>query len=724
MSTALALATLDTFRNQIVHTDALTLLRSLPDASVHCLVTSPPYFGLRDYGEDEQIGLEDTPDQYVARLVDVFREARRVLRDDGVAWLNLGDSYANDGKWGGTTGGKHAAGLHGHSGIGRRKQNTGLKPKDLIGIPWRVAFALQADGWWLRSDIIWCLSGGTRVYARTQKGEMPMTIKDMVRLDPSTVQLWNGEKWTQVLGWNESPRPDAPIEIELRSGEKIGCTPNHEWPTQRGLVRADQLRVGDVIDSCRLPEPDEPQQPLMITNEAAWFAGLYLAEGSRGKDGQVIQIASHADETERFERLCNIADAYGGTCKMHQTSENGATINLYGPMLTGIIDMFVSGKSAHDKHLNPRIWNYGDTFLRNVLAGYLSGDGHYDDKNDRWRLGFTRNYNLANDLRTLCARLGIKLRLKLATSGEFKTFRGELRWNWTEHHNAKQDSEIVSIGRSRARKFWDIGVADEPHTFALASSVLTHNSKPNPMPESVTDRPTKAHEYVFLLTKSAQYWYDADAVREGTNVYTRNAGGYRNDVGTRPRDNTYRNKGGLADHDTTTIGRNKRTVWKIATCPSPFQHFAMFPQALIEPMILAGCPAQVCSACGAPHVRVVERAANYTSRQHRGQPNGTPPQVDSSGWQPATVHDHGFAPGCDCNIPATPGVVIDPFMGSGTTALVAQRLGRDFVGCDLNAEYVELARKRVQYHGDDARMVKEQAAGVEQLSLLEATHED
>jgi DNA modification methylase len=117
-------------------------------------VTSPPYFGLRDYGVDRQIGLEATPAAYVAEMVAVFREVRRVLRDDGTLWLNMGDAYANDGKWGGHTGGKHVAALH-CSPIGRIKKYTGFKPKDLMGLPWRVAFALQEDGWWLRSDIIW-----------------------------------------------------------------------------------------------------------------------------------------------------------------------------------------------------------------------------------------------------------------------------------------------------------------------------------------------------------------------------------------------------------------------------------------------------------------------------------------------------------------------------------------------------------------------------------------
>lgn len=131
--------------------DAVARMAELPTASVQTIVTSPPYYNLRDYKIDGQIGLEPTPALFVAEMVRVFEEAWRVLRDDGTLWLNLGDSYANDGKWGG----KHAAALHGNTAIGRRKIVTGLKPKNLIGIPWRVAFALQDAGWYLRSAIIW-----------------------------------------------------------------------------------------------------------------------------------------------------------------------------------------------------------------------------------------------------------------------------------------------------------------------------------------------------------------------------------------------------------------------------------------------------------------------------------------------------------------------------------------------------------------------------------------
>ncbi|WP_299314160.1 DNA methyltransferase, partial [uncultured Halomonas sp.] len=135
--------------------DCLETLKTLPEQSVHTCVTSPPYFGLRDYGVEGQLGAEPTPDEFVEALVRVFREVWRVLRDDGTVWLNLGDSYANYGS------GSRSEQSIGHdnerySGVFNRKQHLGgLKYKDLIGIPWRVAFALQQDGWYLRQDIIW-----------------------------------------------------------------------------------------------------------------------------------------------------------------------------------------------------------------------------------------------------------------------------------------------------------------------------------------------------------------------------------------------------------------------------------------------------------------------------------------------------------------------------------------------------------------------------------------
>jgi DNA modification methylase len=144
----------DESMSEIIQGDALTILRErFADESVQCCVTSPPYWGLRDYGCEGQLGLEATLELYVAKMVEVFREVKRVLRKDGTLWLNLGDSYGH-----GTSAermdSKNGA-VGGWQSEGNRIQRNGVKAKDLVGIPWRVAFALQADGWYLRSDIIW-----------------------------------------------------------------------------------------------------------------------------------------------------------------------------------------------------------------------------------------------------------------------------------------------------------------------------------------------------------------------------------------------------------------------------------------------------------------------------------------------------------------------------------------------------------------------------------------
>ena len=153
--------------------DSLKILKELPDSSVHCCVTSPPYYGLRDYGIDGQIGQEHTPEQYISRLTEVFCQVRRILRADGTLWLNIADSYAGSGK------GRDADGSHRQGGKQGTNRGTvsgvlhkahlpsGCKPKDLMGIPWMLAFALRQGGWYWRSDIIWM-----------KNNPMPESVKD------------------------------------------------------------------------------------------------------------------------------------------------------------------------------------------------------------------------------------------------------------------------------------------------------------------------------------------------------------------------------------------------------------------------------------------------------------------------------------------------------------------------------------------------------------------
>jgi hypothetical protein len=264
------------------------------------------------------------------------------------------------------------------------------------------------------------------------------------------------------------------------------------------------------------------------------------------------------------------------------------------------------------------------------------------------------------------------------------------------------------------------------------------------MPESVRDRPTRAHEYIFLLTKSPRYFYDADAIREpladstparllrGVSDHHKWAQGAPGQPGNRvhkPRLNAklsgrterkmagtgYGGDGsglhghrGYFDADGqprfNPLGRNKRTVWTVTTKPFKGAHFATFPPDLIEPCVLAGTSTRgVCPHCGAPYVRSVERTSHTdpherSQAQERAQSNGIPSHRAGSGLHshPPTVDTVGWHPSCDCAagepIPAT---VLDPFSGAGTTGLVAVKLGRAYIGIDVKPEYVELSRERL-----------------------------
>lgn len=638
---------------------------------------------------DNQFGLEKTPDEYVANMVAVFREVWRVLKPEGTLWLNLGDSYNSN-----ASNQQYRNGMHGsEAGMGRHnKQVDTLKPKDLVGIPWRVAFALQADGWYLRSEIIWCLSGGAWIYAKTQKGVNVMMVRDLFRLDPSTVQLWSGEKWTQLLGMNKSKRSGGELEIVLRSGERISCTLTHKFPTNRGLLQASDLVAGDTLIRTKLPDNEDPKD-CAIDIDAAWFAGLYIAEGSRSDD--CIQIAGHRKEEARWLRVERLAKKFGGSAT-RTINGNSMSIRVHGKILNAIIDELVTGKTAKDKGFSPIVWKYSDKFIKEMLDGYLSGDGHLDG--NRWRIGFTRNYNLERDLRVACARLGYHLVLNLSTvkynGSDSPTFIGEIRMKRSGHHNEKNTAEIVEIRKSRCREVYDLGVEDDPHVFALASGILTHNSKPNPMPESVTDRPTKSHETIFLLAKQSVYYYDHYAILEKSKKEW--------EIDKAVRDQRIKASGGVLSggngHGTGAHNtRNRRSVWTVSTKPYTGAHFATYPPALIEPCILAGCPDKVCPVCGKAWERVVEReAASPGQLPGYTKATGVRNDGDRAGhWTDMKTITLGFRPTCDHENEPVPGIVLDPFFGSGTTGEVAIRNRRRFVGLDLSLDYIQLAKKRV-----------------------------
>jgi DNA modification methylase len=228
---------------EILTGDCIKSLEGMGDQSVNCCVTSPPYFGLRDYGHDGQIGLEASPDAFVAKLVEVFREVRRVLRDDGTVWLNLGDSYARAGGWSNNNGldgvkrgeGNRAMSNMTGEGGASQKLADGLKSKDLIGIPWRVAFALQADGWYLRQDIIW-----------HKPNPMPESVTDRCTKAHEYIFLLSKSEryYFDSLAMQEPAVYDGPPRRAESFMRKVATTPPPGQPSQHREGRDDIAYTG------------------------------------------------------------------------------------------------------------------------------------------------------------------------------------------------------------------------------------------------------------------------------------------------------------------------------------------------------------------------------------------------------------------------------------------------------------------------------------------------
>lgn len=207
------------FKKSTIYTgDALDVLSQIPDDYIDCCVTSPPYYGLRNYGVEGQIGLEESPEQYISKMVEIFREVRRTLRQDGTLWLNIGDSYAGSGK------GRDKNGLYNSPSkpsygqqkgvIIRTKALSGYKRKDLIGIPWMLAFALREDGWYLRQDIIW-----------NKPNAMPESVKDRCTKSHEHIFLLaKSEKY--YFDYEAIKEPAVGFDNRPPAGSRGAATPN------------------------------------------------------------------------------------------------------------------------------------------------------------------------------------------------------------------------------------------------------------------------------------------------------------------------------------------------------------------------------------------------------------------------------------------------------------------------------------------------------------------
>jgi DNA modification methylase len=278
---------------------------------------------------------------------------------------------------------------------------------------------------------------------------------------------------------------------------------------------------------------------------------------------------------------------------------------------------------------------------------------------------------------------------------------------------------------------WMLALALRADGWYLRSDIIW--AKPNPMPESVTDRPTGAHEHVFLLAKSLRYFYDADAIRDAGEPYrVKQPDGWDMSTGGGGHGSFHRDgrtDGAMTDE--LRSGRNKRNVWEIATEPYPDAHFATFPTRLVDPCVLAGSSPRACGRCGAPWQRVTERedqgfdGSRYgeravaatggaitggTARSTLGSGNGKLVGVPrTAGWEPT----------CDHQDDSARSVVLDPFCGSGTVGVVCGWHGREFIGIELNPGYCEMAQRRIESEGRlGRRAYRPEAEPDNQLALL------
>lgn len=305
--------------------------------------------------------------------------------------------------------------------------------------------------------------------------------------------------------------------------------------------------------------------------------------------------------------------------------------------------------------------------------------------------------------------------------GVFREVKRVLRKDgtaWINYGDSFLNKQLVGMP-------WRVAFALQADGWYLRQDIIW--SKPNPMPESVRDRCTKAHEYLFLLSKSERYFFDQEAIREKVGEETRRQKSFRG--GCYTNNTAFNNSHDYSDHEPysddqpSLDGRNKRSVWEIATAPFPEAHFATFPPALIEPCILAGSSEKGCCAkCGAPWVRETEKHFEPTQNPDslKSGTKGLYSSSGSTGWcvTPRGIVNSttlGWSPSCSCwsglqviedpiVIGTKPCTILDPFGGAGTTGLVADRLGRNAILIELNPEYATITERRIR---DDAGMFAE-----------------
>lgn len=364
-------------QHRVLIGDCIESMRTLPDKSVQMCVTSPPYYGLRDYGVDGQIGLEETPAEFIARLVEVFREVRRVLRDDGTAWVNMGDSYAGS-RCGGNS--QSITGVGRDESVtaararrtvaSRRRDNEaiprsdyavpGFKPKDMMGMPWRLAFALQDDGWYLRQDIIW-----------HKPNPMPESVRD---------RCTKAHEYIFLLS-------KSPKYFYNQSAILEPCSPN----THNRLSQDVLAQIGSDRANGGAKSNGNMKAVARKSNGVGWGHGTDGDERARGadKDNDSMNSALAVMPTERNKRSVwtvpthSFKGAHFATfppelirpCILAGAPRGGVVLDPFGGAGTTAVVAMQEGRKSILCELNP---DYAAMAERRIAAAWLDGAAQMD----------------------------------------------------------------------------------------------------------------------------------------------------------------------------------------------------------------------------------------------------------------------------------------------------------------------------------------------------------
>ena len=428
------------------------------------------------------------------------------------------------------------------------------------------------------------------------------------------------------------------------------------------------------------------------------FIGLYVAEGTYSDDANDMKLTFHVDEKELQEFVERILYERFNTKTNRIVQGKSVDIRFRNAVLKDVIIWIVPGKGK-EKRLNMDfILNTPEEFRRGILDGYIEGDG-----STKGRVGFvvaSCSKTLAENIRLLCSSLGIVTSIKEMKQYDKRTGKTYIGYYvWTQYIYRRKDKEggfkqipprnLRKIGK---RRMIDIEV--EGGLFIIGTGIVTHNS--------VKDRLCHTYEFIYHFVKEPKYYYDLDAVRIPHKPQSHKRYEYdtsRCQIPGFAFPNEKRNE--PFSWNLHPLGANPGDVIQINTEPFPDAHFSVFPTKLVEFLIKVGCPEQVCKKCGRPRTRIVEKITINAQDKRPDRCQIGHPQKQRGGN--SIVYTVGWT-NCGCNAGFEPGIVLDPFLGSGTTALVALQMGRRFIGIELNRSYCEMAIKRIKPYLSQMRL--------------------